>query len=147
MAEPYDTLVPWCQANPGTEQEQWDALNAETVTVLKRTPVSLRTFMLELTPTEYITAKTIMETAAQSNVLVKDALAIMADVGVLQDAGIDIASANARFMMDSLFTGDYAALGAKIKSLGEYTMSQIDVWRESGVVVERGHLVSAREMV
>lgn len=146
MATEYDVLVPWVAAHPGTADEQWSALNEKSITQLVATPISLRTLMANLNPTEYTIARTVLNTAAQSSLLIADALAIMANVGVWEESGLDIASDNARLMVDTLFTGDYAAIGAKIKGLAETLVSQIEAWVADGIIVQRGHLESARNM-
>ena len=144
-----DVLVPWCQleANvPLTDNERWDALNTPSITVIETTPINLRTLLNALTAEEYVTAKTILTSAAASNVLIADALAIMQNVGPWEESGLDIGAAAARGMVDALFTGEYAALGTKIKALAEVQKSQIEVWAAAGYTVQRGHVDYARAM-
>ena len=144
---PYDVLVPWIANRLYlTEEEQWTSLNTKNITKLSATPVSLRTLMNALTPTEYVTAKTVLSTAAESNALISDVLSIMSNVGPWTDSGVDISTDTARAMIDSLFTGDNAALGTKIKALAESTVSQIESWAAQGITVNRAHLHSARSM-
>jgi hypothetical protein len=122
-------------------------LNTKNITVVESTPISLRTLMAKLTPEEYVTAKTILTTAAAGNVLIADALAIMSNVGEWTDSGLDIGAEAARGLVDALFTGDYVALGAKIKALAEVSKSQIEVWASQGYTVQEGCLPSARQLV
>lgn len=147
MSNMYDVLVPWCQTNSAlTLEEQWTALNTKNITVIESTPISLRTLMAALTPEEYVTAKTILTTAAAGNVLIADALAIMSNVGPWEESGLDIGAAAARGLVDALFTGDYAALGTKIKALAEVSKSQIEIWQGQGYgPIEIGNVASARE--
>jgi hypothetical protein len=150
MKDPYEVLVPWCQleANvPLTDDERWTKLNIQNIVTIQSTPISLRTLMASLTPEEYITAKTILTTAASTNVLIADALAIMSNVGVWEQSGLDIGAASARGLVDTLFTGEFAALGAKIKALAEVSKSQIEMWQADGYNVERGCLPSARVLI
>lgn len=150
MADLLDVLVPWCQleANvPLTDDERWDALNVKNITVVQTTPINLRTLMNALTPEEYVTAKTILTSAASANVLIADALGIMTNVGPWEESGLDIGAAAARGMVDALFTGDYSTLGIKIKALAEVQKSQIEVWAAAGYTVQQGHMASAREVI
>lgn len=145
-----DVLVPWCQLEPNvalTDDERWDALNVKDITVIQTTPISFRTLMNCLTPEEYVTARTILNAAASGNLLITDAVNILANVGPWQESGLDIGSAGARGLVDALFTGDYAALGVKIKALAEVQKSQIEVWAAAGYTVQAGHMASAREII
>jgi hypothetical protein len=100
-----------------------------------------------LTPEEYVMARTILNTAAESNLMMADAVAILANVGTWEDSGLDIGADAARTMIDTLFTGDYVALGVKIKTLPEVQKSQIEVWASQGYSnIQVGNLNSAREL-
>jgi hypothetical protein len=101
-----------------SDQEAADVLNAETITETYSRFVSFRTLMAELTPEEYRSVRATFTAAAASDVLLADAQAAMA----AEAGGIDFGHANTRALIDTLFAAD-AALAAKLKGLGEHTVS------------------------
>lgn len=97
----------------------------ETVTVPNPELVTSRTVMARLTITEAATLFATLKAAAASNdptaPLVAEALE------QLRGNGIDLSHANAKAMIDALFS---AELAAKVKALGE---KQIPRWQQTGL--------------
>lgn len=105
----------------------------ELVTVPNTELVTTRTLMAELTLTEARAVFAALKGASASDDLVAEAF------DRLKDGGLDLSHANAKAMIDALFTGE---LATKLKALGEKQVTRAEA---NGLGrVKDGHILDAQ---
>lgn len=120
-----------------TDQEAADAINAMATTETYMRFGSFRTLASILTAEEYATVRTTLDTAAASNVMLADMVAMLkmpGDEGG-NGGGIDFGNATVRTMLDSLCD---ASVAAKIKAHAERTTAKYQPITADAVGMARG---------
>lgn len=108
-----------------TDAEAADALNAKDRTRVVMRFGSFRTLASLLTSEEYATVRTTLDTAAQSSVMIADAIAYLKLPGSEDGSGggINFGDPVVRGMVDSLFS---TPIAAKIKGYAEEAISRAE---------------------